>query len=129
MYKTSENKLLVQNIVFWLCFASSSFLYISPSFIHNGAKAYIIYEVALKFLCFAKTFANSIRGWRQKIYKKFEITKGQIISKYLFGVFSFFQKTNENKWTWGIIVVKSNSFVRFLEEIDDSKTISKSTDL
>ena len=33
-----------------------------------------------------------------------------------FGVFNFFQKTNENKSTWGIIVVKSNSFVRFLEE-------------
>ena len=33
-----------------------------------------------------------------------------------FGVFDFFQKTNENKLTWGIIVVKSNSSVRFLEE-------------
>ena len=39
-------------------------------------------------------------------------------------------KTNKNKSTWGIIVVKSNSFVRFLEEIDDpQKTISKLTDL
>ena len=36
----------------------------------------------------------------------------------LFGVFDFLQKTNENKSTWGIIVVKSNSFVRFLEEIE-----------
>ena len=41
---------------------------------------------------------------------------GQLILKCFFGVFNFFQKTNENKSTWGIIVVKSNSFVRFLEE-------------
>ena len=42
--------------------------------------------------------------------------KGHLISKCLFGVFNFFQKTNKNKSTWCIIVVKSNSFVRFLEE-------------
>ena len=29
---------------------------------------------------------------------------------------NFFQKTNENKSTWGFIVVRKNSFVRFLEE-------------
>ena len=41
-------------------------------------------------------------------------SKGQLISKYLFGVCKFFQKTNENKSTWGIIVViKLNFFVRF----------------
>ena len=33
-----------------------------------------------------------------------------------FGVFNFLQKTNENKSTWGIIVVKLNLFVLFLEE-------------
>ena len=43
-------------------------------------------------------------------------SKGQLISKCLFGVFNFFQKMNENKLTWDIIVVKLNSFVRFLEE-------------
>ena len=48
-------------------------------------------------------------------------TKGQIISKWFFGFFGFLQKTNENKSTWGIIVVKSNSFVHFLEEIEDIK--------
>ena len=42
--------------------------------------------------------------------------KGQWISKCFFGVFDFFQKMKENKSTWGIIVVKLNSFVRFLEE-------------
>ena len=48
--------------------------------------------------------------------------KGQIISKWFFGVFGFLQKMNENKSTWGIIVVKSNSFIRFfLEEIEDIK--------
>ena len=45
-----------------------------------------------------------------------KIAKGQSISKWCFGVFDFFQKTNQNKSTWGIIVVKSNSFVHFLEE-------------
>ena len=42
--------------------------------------------------------------------------KGQLVSKCLFGVFNFFQKTNENKSTWGFIAVKLNSFIRFLEE-------------
>ena len=49
------------------------------------------------------------------------VSKGQLISKCLFGVFNFLQKTNENKSTWGIIIVKSNLFVCFLEEIDDLK--------
>ena len=30
--------------------------------------------------------------------------KGQLISKYIFAVFKFFQKPNENKLTCGIIV-------------------------
>ena len=49
-------------------------------------------------------------------------TKGQIISKWFFGAFDFLQKTNENKSIWGIIAVKSNSFVHSLEEIEDIKT-------
>ena len=48
-------------------------------------------------------------------------TKGQIISKWFFGDFDFLQKTNKNKSTWGIIVVKLNSFVCSLEEIEDTK--------
>ena len=44
-----------------------------------------------------------------------------MISKWFLGVFDFLQKMNENKSTWGIIIVKSNSFVRFLEEIEDTK--------
>ena len=39
----------------------------------------------------------------------------------VFWVGDFLQKTNENKSTWGIIVAKLNSFVHFLEEIDDPK--------
>ena len=68
-----------------------------------------------------------ILGWTIKKHKKYLrllidtkfiyiIAKGQLISKCLFGGFNFFQKTNENKSTWGIIVVKSNSSVHFLEE-------------
>ena len=48
--------------------------------------------------------------------------KGQIILKWFFGVFDFLQKTNKNKSIWGIIVVNSNSFICFLEEIEDIKT-------
>ena len=33
----------------------------------------------------------------------------------------FFQKTNENNLTWGTIVVRSNFFVRFLEEFKITK--------
>ena len=43
-------------------------------------------------------------------------SKGQLISKCLFGVFNFFQKNEQNKLTWGIILLKLNSFVHFLEE-------------
>ena len=39
----------------------------------------------------------------------------------VFWVVDFLQKTNKNMSTWGIIVVKLNSFVHFLEEIDDPK--------
>ena len=49
------------------------------------------------------------------------VYKGQLISKCMFGVFNFFQKMNENKSTWRIIVAKSNLFVRFLEETTDWK--------
>ena len=43
-------------------------------------------------------------------------SKGQLISKCLFGVFNFLKKTNKNMSTWGFIVVKKNLFVSFLEE-------------
>ena len=33
-------------------------------------------------------------------------TKSQIISKCLFGLFNYLQKTNENKWILGFIVSK-----------------------
>ena len=45
------------------------------------------------------------------------ISKGQLISKCLFGVFKFFHKTNENKSPGGIMVV----FV-FLEELRIQKS-------
>ena len=44
-----------------------------------------------------------------------QLFKGQLISKWLLGVVDFLQKTNENKSTWGIIVVKSNLFIPFFE--------------
>ena len=47
--------------------------------------------------------------------------KGQLISKCLFGVFNFSQKTNVNKSTWGIILVKSIFFRSFFGKIEDTK--------
>ena len=57
------------------------------------------------------------------IYPQFEevCPKGQLTSKCLFGVFNFSQNTNENKLTWGIIVVKSNFFLSFFGRIEDTK--------
>ena len=51
-----------------------------------------------------------------------DAAKGQLISKCLFCVFKFFQKTNEKELSWGIIVVKSNIFIRFLEELRITKS-------
>ena len=41
---------------------------------------------------------------------------GQLISKWLFGVFNFFQKMSVKKSTWGITVLNLNSFIHFFEE-------------
>ena len=61
--------------------------------------------------------------------KQMVLTKGQLISKFLFGVINFFQKTNKNKSTWVIIVVKSNFFVRFWKNWRYQKVLLKLTDL
>ena len=42
--------------------------------------------------------------------------------KEFFGAFNFSQKTNKNKSTWGITVLKSNFFVRFLGELRLAKS-------
>ena len=47
------------------------------------------------------------------------LSKGKVILKCLFGVFTFFQKMNETSRQ----VVKSNLFVRFLEETSAWKII------
>ena len=64
--------------------------------------------------------------WSRNKISSSNSDKGQLISKCLFGVFNFFQKSNENKSTSGIIVVKSNCFPSFFGRIED---ISKLTDL
>ena len=46
-----------------------------------------------------------------------------------FGVFDFFQKSNENKSTWCIIVVKLNSFVYFLKNQRFENIITTSPEL
>ena len=51
-------------------------------------------------------------------------TKGNLISKALFGILEFFQKTNEQiRFYYNQAKVKKeNSFVRFLEEFEDTKS-------
>ena len=49
--------------------------------------------------------------------------KCQLISKRLFVVFNFFQKSDKDKLTLGIIVVKLNSFVCFGTIVWKSKII------
>jgi hypothetical protein len=66
-----------------------------------------------------KSCLNDIKFWevwrkpKTSRFWKLQLSKGQIILKWFFGVFDFLQKTNENKSTWGIIEIKSNSFVHF----------------
>ena len=75
---------------------------------------------AFEPLCESKPFAEYNR-WLAEPPNFYVISKGQLILKWFFGVVDFLQKTNENKSTWGIIEVKSNSFIHFLEEINDPK--------
>ena len=50
----------------------------------------------------------------------FDLPKGQLISKCLFGVFNFFQKMNKNKSTWGIVLCSKVEFIRsFFGRIHD----------
>ena len=35
--------------------------------------------------------------YKLALHSKFDVAKGQVISKGFYGVFNFFQKTNENK--------------------------------
>ena len=57
--------------------------------------------------------------WKFKLISNFlweqKNTKGQLISKCLFGVFTFFQKANETSRQ----ILESNFFVRYLEETPD----------
>ena len=50
-----------------------------------------------------------------------DAAKGQIISKGLFGILGFFQKTNERIRFFSLTVLKTNLFVRFSEESEDTK--------
>ena len=75
---------------------------------------------------YAKALCQNCPHGKVAFYTSSCVTKGQIISKRFFGVVDFLQKTNDNRSHSG----KTNSFVRFLEEIDHSKkTFSKLTDL
>ena len=60
----------------------------------------------------------------------FDVTKGQIISKRLFGILGFFQKTNERIRFFCLTVLKTNLFVCFFGRIRGyQKVFSKLSDL
>ena len=68
-----------------------------------------------KFGVFLET---PLSQWVDIIFSLFIFpTKGQLISKFLFGVFNSPKQMNENNSTWGTIVVKSDFYVRFLREL------------
>ena len=100
-----------------------------------GFSAYLcIYFYWLSWLRQAshrKLIQNSALRLRLRRFKILTcpLLKGQLISKCLFGVFNFSQKTNENKSTWGIIIVKLIFFVRFSGELRIPKVLLKLTDL
>ena len=68
-------------------------------------------------LDYVSTYILNYKGTNVNSFHDCEVVKGQLISKCLFGVFNFFQKTNKkNQPEVFIIAVKLNSFVHFLEE-------------
>ena len=76
--------------------------------VHQKWRLYTIKHIAMY---------SSFSVWSiHSITRHHYIHKGQLNSKCLFDTFNIFPKMNENKSTWGFIVVKSNSFVCFLEE-------------
>jgi hypothetical protein len=64
--------------------------------------------VSTKGCCYNRLGDQCIRRSLQHpaMFTFYAAPKGQLISKFLFGVFNFLQKTNENKSTGKIIVVK-----------------------
>ena len=85
-------------------FSSKELRYSSVWVINSGMiPAHVVQVQTKSMIRLFGSIGNEITEW----------TKGQLISKWLFGVIDFLQKTNENKATWSTIVVKSNSFVRF----------------
>ena len=66
-------------------------------------------------------FVFVIEGGQENIFLLVENIWRVRCREQVIGVFNFLQETNQNQSTWGIIVVKSNLLVHFLEEIDDPK--------
>ena len=70
-----------------------------------------------KWVCIKwQTRQQKLQDYEALIVSK---TKGQLISKWFLGIVDFLQKRTKTSR----LVVKSNSFVRFLEEIDDPKNL------
>ena len=78
----------------------SGFVWLAILKISDWAVKYAIFEIQFSMFSWAK------------INHSLKYCKGQLISKCLFGVFNFLQKTNKTS----LIVVKLSLFVRFLEE-------------
>ena len=83
--------------------------------VRQGTMCWIISYGAFLLLCNC-IFTEDPQFHKIHLYFFKSHIKGQLISKLFFGILNFLQKTNENKWTWGIIVAKSNLFVRFFDK-------------
>ena len=87
---------------FYYCVNKIFRFYIKTSGAAKGLKIWV--RLTLECTCLYKVFRRN--GFCFSTHQHFCDAKGQFISKCLFGVFTFFQKTNENKST--------NSKVKFV---------------
>ena len=120
-FKSTRDKRILGSIYWSLCTVANNLpiLYVLVSIYWYIPFSYSI--CILNYNCFWPNLWDWLKWWGEHgwdwTYMVSTLFKGQLILKCLFGVFKFFQKTNENKSTWGIIVVKSNFFVHFSEEL------------
>ena len=101
--------------------------YLLKSFEHPGLAAHsslVSCRIDPFMLVWYSLVTLSVRLLALKVRKfsEWNCGKGQIISKGLFGVFEFSQKTNKQIRFWYCQAKKTNLFIHFLEESEDTKS-------
>ena len=89
---------------------------------HQNNNNFCILRISLVYLVYYPQLSIGVCLQRNVKYRSYKSLcesascKGQLISKCLFGVLNFLQKTNENKSNWGFIV-KSVHFKKTVAQI------------